>query len=260
MGANLFIFKPEQKLHKKLIRIGFEDYGDPDLLSHTLLHSIPLQIAIAYKIPLVLLGENPAFEYVGDDSVDGIKISREWFLRYACADGITARVISEKYKISYDEKLKIYDYPNGIDGWFFEAIFASYFFKWDSEEHLKIAKQYGFKELEKRKIGTYKNFIGLDEHINFVHQYMKVLKFGYGRASDHVAEDIRNGRLTKEEGKDLIKKYDLESIPKESVDAFCEYLDYSKKQFFGILEKYRNEKIWKKDNNDEWIIDGWLEE
>ena len=36
MGANLMIYRPELGLHCKLIRIGFEDFGDPDSSqSHT---------------------------------------------------------------------------------------------------------------------------------------------------------------------------------------------------------------------------------
>ena len=50
MGSNLLIFRPELILHKRLIRIGLEEYGDPDLLSHTLLHSYPLHIAKQFKI------------------------------------------------------------------------------------------------------------------------------------------------------------------------------------------------------------------
>ena len=57
MGANLLIFRPELVLHKRLIRIGLEEYGDPDLLSHTLLHSYPLHVAKQFKVPLCLLGE-----------------------------------------------------------------------------------------------------------------------------------------------------------------------------------------------------------
>ena len=69
MGANLLIFRPELILHKRLIRIGLEEYGDPDLLSHTLLHAYPLHVAKQFKIPLCLLGENSAFEYGGEDKL-----------------------------------------------------------------------------------------------------------------------------------------------------------------------------------------------
>ena len=71
MGANLVTYRPEEQLHKRLIRIGLEDFGDPDLLSHTLLHAYPLHVALRFEVPLVLLGENSAAEYGGDGTIAG---------------------------------------------------------------------------------------------------------------------------------------------------------------------------------------------
>src|SRR4051794_27029198 len=34
MGATLITYRPQDPLHRRLIRIGLEDFGDPDLLSH----------------------------------------------------------------------------------------------------------------------------------------------------------------------------------------------------------------------------------
>ena len=53
---SLVTYRPEEQLHTRLIRIGLEDFGDPDLLSHTLLHAYPLHVALRFDVPLVLLG------------------------------------------------------------------------------------------------------------------------------------------------------------------------------------------------------------
>ena len=37
---------------------------------------------------------------------------------------------------------------------------------------------------------------------------MKYVKFGYGRVTDHVCRDIRNGDMTREEGIELVRQYD----------------------------------------------------
>ena len=47
-------------MHKK---ISFLKFGDPDLMSHCMLHALPIRIAIQLKIPMILLGENAALEY-----------------------------------------------------------------------------------------------------------------------------------------------------------------------------------------------------
>ncbi len=46
-----------------------EDYGDPDLMSHTMLHGYPQRVAIRFEVPLVMLGENSAAEYGGAEDV-----------------------------------------------------------------------------------------------------------------------------------------------------------------------------------------------
>ena len=51
MGANLIVYRPNLKIHKKIIKISFKDYGDPDLMSHCLLHALPIRIAISYALP-----------------------------------------------------------------------------------------------------------------------------------------------------------------------------------------------------------------
>ena len=200
----------EEYQDKKLIRIGLEEYGDPDLLSHTLLHSYPLHVAKQFKIPLCLLGENSAFEYGGKKKLaTSREITRDWFDSYAANKGMTAKVISEKYSIPF-KNLWQYDFPDEIQkNKKIKAIFCSAYFSWDSNDHLNIAKKYGFKELDSPSEGTYRKFVGIDELINRLHQYIKVLKFGYGRATDHACEDIRLKKISRAEAKELIKDTDL---------------------------------------------------
>ncbi len=260
MGASLIIYRPEQRLHKRLIRIGFEDFGDPDLLSHTLLHGYPLRCALQFQIPLVVLGENSAFEYGGDtETAKKNYITREWFANFAANKGHDARFVSNRYGIPM-EKLVLYDFPDEIETSATKAVFLSYFFHWDSEEHLRIARNYGFKTLEGSREGTYRNYVGIDEKINRIHQYMKVLKFGYGRATDHACEDIRNGRLSREEAKSLVREHDLSNLSDDYVDDFIAYCCYSQEEFWTIMDRYRSREIWNRDEQGKWFIPGHLEE
>jgi len=261
MGANLQIYRPQLDLHTKLIRIGYEDYGDPDLLSHTMLHGYPLRVALAMQVPLVLLGENCASEYGGAQDIAALKsINREWFSKYAANSGIDAAFISRKYGIPM-EKLTLYDFPDELEtSTTTKTIFSSYYFFWDSEEHLRIARRYGFQELPEPREGTYRTYVGIDEKINRIHQYFKVLKFGYGRATDHACEDIRNGRLTREEAKELVRKFDLQPLSEDYVDDFCAFIGITHERFYEVQERYRNRDIWKRSADGEWYIPGHLED
>ena len=52
--------------------------------------------------------------------------------------------------------------------------------------------------------------ISIDDKIDDLHFYTTFIKFGIGRASYDVFQEIRNDHLTIDEGKKLIKKYDGE--------------------------------------------------
>jgi len=250
MGANLIVYTPDAKTHRKLIRLGFEKYGDPDLLSHCLLHAYPLRVALSMKIPLVLLGENSAFEYSGETSTAaGQMISRDWFERYAANDGNTPEVIARRHGIP-GKDLVAYDFPDEFHAGKTRAVFCSHYFHWDSVENLKIARRYGFRALPKVGEGSFRNYVGIDEKINRIHQYMKLLKFGYGRATDHACEDIRNHRITRAKGIRLVKRYDRVPLSDYYVDDFIRFIGISKKKFQDTLRKYTNHRIW------EWTRSG----
>lgn len=259
MGANLSIYRPELSLHVRLIRIGYEDFGDPDLMSHTLLHAYPLHLALRFSVPLVLCGENSAFEYGGAENLSiQNSMTRDWFSKYAANNGRDPSFISKNYGISM-ESLRLYDFPDELETTQqTNAVFASYFFRWDSEEHLNIAKKYGFETLKDSGEGTYRTYVGIDEKINRIHQYFKVLKFGYGRATDHACEDIRSGRMNRERAKDLVRKYDLAPLSDEYINDFCEFISISRTRFLEIQENYRNSDIWQQEPNGKWIFPGHL--
>ena len=260
MGANLFIYRPELTLHKELIRLGFEEYGDPDLMSHMLLHAGPLHLGLQFRVPLILLGENSAFEYGGEKKLADLSgITRDWFLKYAANGGRDSAYVSQRHGVPM-EQLAMYDFPDAIENSETRTIFSSYFFPWDSEEHFRIAKGYGFKPLDAPREGTYRTYVGIDEIINRIHQYFKVLKFGYGRATDHACEDIRAGRLTREQAKELVRRHDIEPISEEYRDAFCAFLDRDRQWYETVIERYRNKNIWQRDGNGNWFLPGHLED
>ncbi len=248
MGANLITYRPELTLHKKILRMSFLKYGDPDLMSHCLLHAYPIRVALNLKIPMVLLGENAALEYSGSSSFNDKLLSTKWFKYYASNAGMTPKKFSKIHKIPY-KKLKNYDLPASNELKKTIPVFCSYFFKWNSENNLKIAKKYNFKTLSKSSEGTYRNYVGIDEKINRVHQYLKLLKFGYGRATDHACEDIRNNVITRKKAILLVKKFDRKKISNYFINDFIKFIGITRKDFFKTLKKFTNKKIWKTNKN-----------
>ena len=81
-----------------------------------------------------------------------------------------------------------------------------------------------------------------------VHDYLKYLKCGYGKATDHATRDIRLKRMTREEGIELANQYD-QVLPEESIDLFLDWIGMSSKQFFEIMNTHRNPKYWRKNKD-----------
>lgn len=258
MGANLIVYQPEPELHWRLIKLGLVEHGDPDLMSHTMLHGFPLHVAKQFEIPLVLLGENSAFEYSGDEIIgESPVMTRKWFDNYAANSGKDATYVSDTYDIP-PERLATYDFPDDLDEHGVTATFMSYYFPWDSEDHFATARKFGFEALQHPMEGTFRTYAGIDEKINRIHQYLKVLKFGYGRATDHACEDIRQGRLTRDEARELVRQHDLLPLSDYFTQEFIQLAGMTQTEFDQTLERWRNQDIWKQNSDGDWFIPGHL--
>ena len=75
------------------------------------------------------------------------------------------------------------------------GIYASNYVYWDGRNNAKISQEkYGWKKYSKEFQRTYSKISNLDDiHENGAHDYLKFIKFGYGRATDHATKDIRLG-------------------------------------------------------------------
>ena len=80
---------------------------------------------------------------------------------------------------------------------------------WEANEHSKmVIERYGFETSDIRssaRIGAMSNLD--DMHENGVHDYLKYIKFGYGRCTDHACKDIRAGLMTRDTALDVIRKW-----------------------------------------------------
>ena len=81
-------------------------------------------------------------------------------------------------------------------------IYLGHYIPWESNEHLKlVVDKYGFKISKEPFERTYRKGSNLDDiHENGIHDYLKYIKFGYGRCTDHASKDIRSSDLDRCEG------------------------------------------------------------
>ena len=107
--------------------------------------------------------------------------------------------------------------------------------------------EWDFGPVSYKRERTFNLFSKIEDHANDVHDYLKYLKFGYGRATDDATTEIRHGRMSREEGVRLVKDYD--SNTPSTLPVYCDFLGISTDDFYRWVEPMRDAKIWNKAGN-----------
>ena len=129
------------------------------------------------------------------------------------------------------------------------GIFLSNYFKYDGDYHASVAEEnYNWETYSGDFDRTFRKSSNLDDmHENGIHDYLKFIKFGYGRGTDHSNYDIRNGKMTREEGIEMVLKYD--HVKPSDLKRWLEYVDMREEDFDRIADTFRDERVWAIENN-----------
>lgn len=103
-----------------------------------------------------------------------------------------------------------------------------------------------------RSEGTYSKYASLDDEIDGFHYYLSYIKFGIGRATSDAAHEIRDGRIDRDEGISLVKKFDHEK-PQRYLREFLDYCEITVDELNEVIDSWRSDHIWKKVNG-EWEL------
>lgn len=258
MGMDVIHFKKNSEVYKKMVVESFKRVGDEMWPNHIGIFTIPVMFAVKFNIPLIIWGENSQQEYGGPniDSVKNRVLNRKWLEEFG---GLLGNRIQDMIGVNgiTEKELTPYFYPSdqdiervGVTGIFL----GSYFF-WDARKQLEIVKNHGFNVKEDGPTeGTYTNYENIDEKLVGLHDYLKYVKYGFGRATDHVCIDIRNGRLTRSEGLDLVRQFDGK-YPQYAISEFIQYSGMSKDEIDSIIDSYTNPVIFKQNDNGSFMKD-----
>jgi hypothetical protein len=72
-----------------------------------------------------------------------------------------------------------------------------------------------------------------------------LVKFGLGRASYDAAQEIRNGKITREEGVNLVHKFDQE-FPARYFQEYLNYIGVTEAEFRETVDRFRSPHLWHK--------------
>ena len=230
----------------------FKRFGSPAIPMHMAIHSIPLRIANALNVRHILWGENSAVEY-GGTGLNSQFVTSEWMQKYAINFNTDHRDWVDS-DLSFDD-LKWYGISD-IDVSNISGSFLGYFFKWDPLETYRVSSEFGFKSMDKPKLGLYEFADIDDKFLIVIHHYMKWFKFGFTRLWDNLSIEIREGRMTRAEAISRLAEQGIET-PENEIEQFCYYTGISKSEFDLICNSFRNKDIWTFENG-KWIIKDFL--
>ena len=148
-----------------------------------------------------------------------------------------------------ERDLQNYLYPHDkeIEAVGIRGLYLNNYLRWDSKsQHEKMIRSYGY-ETEKQ-LRTFDTYNDVDcFHYSGLHDYIKFLKYGYSKVTDHASREIRLKRLTRYDGIKLIKRYS-NIMPKDK-NLFLDWLGIDFKELIKNVNKFRSKDIWEKNNN-----------
>jgi len=237
------------KVHRRMAKVAFETMGEPFqpfILGQV---SFPLQIALKYDVKLIMDGENAEAEYGGDLNQEEEKgLDLEGMLKYFWSN----RGVEDMKEHGFTNKELNFYKPPSVDEINSNGIkhqFCGYYKNWDPQEQFYYAVEHtGFEaNPDGRSEGTYSKYASLDDRLDGFHYYLSYIKFGIGRATSDAAHEIRDGHLNREEGVQLVKRFDSE-FPKKHFKEFLEYCDITEEFFWEVIDSWRSPHLWDKVN------------
>lgn len=246
LGVDFINFTPNWDIVKKLMFESFNRKTDFCWHCHTGIYSYPLQVALKYNVPLILWGEPlaemSAYYTYEDDMIEWE--DEEKFNMYRnlgiTADDMHGMINREDDPVDRRDLLP-YTYPDlsELRKMDYYSVCLGSFIPWDYKRQTKIIMEelgWDGDELEGVPETINQEYAKVECWMQGTRDYIKYLKRGYGRVTQLVNFEIRNGRMSTEEAQQWIDKY--EGKKPQSLEVFLEYMGMSEKEFNDTVRKF----------------------
>lgn len=253
-GHDNILFTPNGRLHRLLTSLAFKNLLHPFQPFIVGQRIIGPAMAQKYGVQLVMYGENQA-EY-GNDVSENFKptMDTKFFSAHNPSEmllgGVSITEIIRNYGYSLNDFAPyIPPTAESLSKSGVEVHYLGFYLPWDPQEcYYYAAENTGFQANPERTTGTYSKYTSIDDKIDMFHYYTTLIKFGIGRATYDAAQEIRNGKITRDEAVHLVRKYDQE-FPQRYYAEFLEYIGIDDAEFWETVDKFRSPHLWKKKDN-----------
>lgn len=258
-GFDNYLFTPNGIVHRKLTQLAFRNLLHPFQPFIFGQKNYAPKMAAKMGVPLVFYGENEA-EY-GNATQENASAKRDaaYFARRDGANeslyfgGVPMAELPAHGILPGDLDPYMPAAAGELEAANVEVHYLGYYLRWTPQENYYYSvENIGFEANEDRTEGTYSKYNSIDDKTDPYHYWTTLVKFGIGRATYDVSQEIRNDHITREEGVALVRRYD-EEFPRKYFPEFLDYLDMEEAEFFEIADSFRSPHLWRKSGG-EWKL------
>ncbi|RQO36091.1 N-acetyl sugar amidotransferase [Herminiimonas sp. KBW02] len=247
-GFDVVLTTPAPETWRRLMRDSFFKFTNWARSTELALFSSVPQLAIKYNIPLIFWGENPALQ-VGDLKTMGNTGYDGNNLRYSnTLSSGHAWMLDAGYDAN---SILPYIYPDieAFDSSKIQIVFLGWFLgDWGLLENASYACPVGLhiREEAPELTGDLYGLSNLDEDWHNMNQMIKYLKFGFGKITEYVNEELRSGAMDRATATDLVERYDG-NCSEAYIDSFCEFIQITKQDFWAHVKESMNKELFEID-------------
>lgn len=245
-GFDCISVYPAPQVWRSLVQKGFATFTNwAKSTELALISSVP-KLAIAYQIPLIWWGENAALQLgdlnvMGQSGSDGNNLKK---MNTAGGGDITWLLSDEIRK----NRILQYCFPTEkeMEDARLRITFLGYFWKdWSLIDNGNFSALRGLDVRQDKpwEIGDAVGVSALDEDWVTLNQMIKYFKFGFGKVTDYVNEDIRAGKITRQEAIAIVEAFDGKCSDKY-IESFCQYIDITPEDFWRTVDKSVNRDLF----------------
>ena len=212
----------------------------------------PVQIAIKYKVPLIIWGSHQGLEQVGMFShTNEVEMTRRYRKDHDLMGFEADDLLLNENTLS-EQDIWQYRYPSDseINDIGLRGIYLGNYVRWDPKsQHEEMIKLYGYKSSSFERTFDCYDYTDCYNYMD-LHDLLKFYKHGYSKVTDHACREIRFGRISREKAIMLINYYQFKKIKYASL--FSEWLGIPNESLFFLINQFRNRYFWNEYEIGRW--------
>ena len=214
----------------------------------------PVQVAVRCQVPLIVWGAHQGLEQVGMFSHEhNVQMTRRYrkdhdLMTYEADDLLSVfDTLGEKdvwqYRYPDDTDLR----RTGVLG-----LYLGNYVRWDPKaQHEEMIGRYGYRTHAFSRTFDCYDHVDCFNYMN-IHDQLKLYKHGYSKVTDHACREIRYGRLTREQGATLVRRFQHGRA--EYTSLFCDWLGVTRRGLQHLMDLHRNRLLWQETSAGSWVL------